>query len=216
MTKSWINALFAIGLLAAFPVMAQNPQAQQPSSQTLPAQEPAPQNPPVLEKPTEATPETEEKKPEAKAPEAQSPDTKSPDSTTPQAKTPGTKAPAAPTAKVVKKPSTGEGRTVEEIIARVNNEIITKSELDKARTTAEEDARQECANRCSSEQLQGAIEERQKYALRDLIDQSLLAQRGKDMGVNVETDVVKQLDQIRISNKLKDMDELEKPSPRRA
>ena len=43
---------------------------------------------------------------------------------------------------------------------------------------------------------------RQKYALRDLIDQSLLAQRGKDMGFSVETDVVKQLDQIRIQNKL--------------
>ena len=38
-----------------------------------------------------------------------------------------------------------------------------------------------------------------KTALRDLIDQSLLAQRGKDMGVSVETDVVKQLDQIRQS-----------------
>jgi len=57
--------------------------------------------------------------------------------------------------------------------------------------------------------LQVAVEDRQKFALRDLIDQSLLAQRGKDMGVNVEGDVVKQLDQIRIQNKLDSMEKLE-------
>ena len=53
------------------------------------------------------------------------------------------------------------------------------------------------------------MEDRQKFALRDLIDQSLLAQRGKDMSINVEGDVVKQLDQIRIQNKLDSMEKLE-------
>jgi len=99
---------------------------------------------------------------------------------------------------------------VEEIIARVNNEIITSSELEKAKTSAADEAQQDCNGRCTQEQLQVAIEDRQKTALRDLIDQSLLAQRGKDMGLNVEADVVKQLDQIRTQNKLKDMDDLEK------
>ena len=207
MTKSLLGTLFAIGVLAAWPVVAQNPPEGQPAPQNPPAQEPAPQNPPMLEKPGMAEPEPEEKKPDTKAPEPKSPDTKTPGATMPEAKVPETTTPAA---KVVKKPSTGEGRTVEEIIARVNNEIITKSELDKARNAAEEDARQECANRCTSEQLQAAIEDGQKYSLRNLIDQSLLSQRGKDMGVNVEADVVKQLDQIRISNKLPDMDALEK------
>ncbi len=108
------------------------------------------------------------------------------------------------------KASSDEGKVVEEIIARVNNEIITKSELDKARASAEEEARQDCTGRCTPEQLQVAIEDGQKNALRDLIDQSLLAQRGKDLGISVETDVVKQLDQIRIQNNLKDLDELEK------
>jgi len=108
------------------------------------------------------------------------------------------------------KPAKTEGRMVEEIVARVNNEIITSSELDKARASAEEDARQECAGKCNPEQLRAAIEDGQKTALRDLINQSLLEQRGKDLALSVETDVVKQLDQIRISNNLKDMDELEK------
>ena len=44
----------------------------------------------------------------------------------------------------------------------------------------------------------------------DLIDQSLLVQRGKDMGLNVETDVIKRLDPIRIQNNLSSMEDLEK------
>jgi len=101
-------------------------------------------------------------------------------------------------------------KTIEEIIARVNNEIITRSDLDKARASAEEDARQECQGKCTPEQLKTDIEDRQKNALRDLIDQSLLVQRGKDMGVNVEPEVIKRLDQIRIQNKMDSMEDLEK------
>ena len=102
------------------------------------------------------------------------------------------------------------GKTVEEIIARVNNEIITLSEYEKARQNAQDDAKQECQGRCTPEQLQADIEERRKNTLRELIDQSLLVQRGKDMGLNVEADVIKQLDQIRIQNKLESMEALEK------
>jgi peptidyl-prolyl cis-trans isomerase SurA len=101
-------------------------------------------------------------------------------------------------------------KTVEEIIARVNNEIITRSEFDKARQSAEEDAKAECQGRCTPEQLQTDIVDRQKNTLRDLIDQSLLVQRGKDMGVSVEADLIKQLDQIRTTNKLESMEALEK------
>src|SRR6266436_1894426 len=101
-------------------------------------------------------------------------------------------------------------RTVEEIIARVNNEIITRSELDKARLAAEEDARQECQGKCTPEQLRTDIDDRQKNTLRDLIDQSLLVQRGKDMGLNVEPDVIKKLDQLRQQNKIDSMEDLEK------
>ena len=102
------------------------------------------------------------------------------------------------------------GKTVEEIIARVNNEIITLTEYEKARQNAAEDAKQECQGRCTAEQLKNDIEERQKNSLRDLIDQSLLVQRGKDMGISVKADVIKQLDQIRTQNKLASIEELEK------
>jgi len=101
-------------------------------------------------------------------------------------KKPEAKKPAEP-----KKAEIVPSKTVEEIIARVNNEIITRSEFDKARAAAEEDAKQECQGKCTPEQLRTDIEDRQKNTLRDLIDQSLLVQRGKDMGVNVEPEVIK-------------------------
>ncbi|HKW61843.1 MAG TPA: peptidyl-prolyl cis-trans isomerase [Candidatus Acidoferrum sp.] len=102
------------------------------------------------------------------------------------------------------------GKTIEEIIARVNNEIITLSEYEKAKQTSEEDAKQECQGRCTPAQLQTAIEDGQKNTLRNLIDQSLLVQRGKDMGISVKPEVIKQLDQIRQQNKLASIDDLEK------
>jgi peptidyl-prolyl cis-trans isomerase SurA len=144
-------------------------------------------------------------------PQAQKPSLEAPQMAAPEPEQP--KKPATPPAKSAKpaKPALiGEGKVVEEIIARVNNQIITSSELEKARSAAVEEAQQECSGRCTPEQLQVAVEDRQKFALRDLIDQSLLAQRGKDMGVNVEGEVVKQLDQIRIQNKLSGPDDLEK------
>jgi peptidyl-prolyl cis-trans isomerase SurA len=151
-------------------------------AQEPPTPNPPAPNPPVMEKPQMAEPEPDEKKSDTPAPK-------------------GIKKPAAVST---------EGKVVEEIIARVNNEIITSSELDKAKASAADDAQQQCGGKCTQEQLHVAIEDSQKTALRDLIDQSLLSQRGKDMGISVETDVVKQLDQIRIQNHLKDMDELEK------
>jgi peptidyl-prolyl cis-trans isomerase SurA len=102
------------------------------------------------------------------------------------------------------------GKTVEEIIARVNNEIITRSEYERARLSAADDAKSECQNRCTPEQLQTDIEERQKHTLRDLVDQSLLVQRAKDMGVSVEPELIKRLDAIRTDNKLGSMEDLEK------
>ena len=121
-------------------------------------------------------------------------------------------APAAKKPAPVKKPpvSATEGKVIEEIVARVNNEVITRSELERSKVTAEEDAKADCQNRCTPEQLKQLTDDRQKNALRDLIDQSLLVQRAKDMSISVEPDVIKQLDQIRIENKLESLEALEK------
>ncbi|MGB2622429.1 MAG: peptidylprolyl isomerase [Candidatus Acidiferrum sp.] len=123
--------------------------------------------------------------------------------------TPTTAAKPARLPAVRRAPSNSEGKVVEEIVARVNNEIITRSELDHSRQTAEEDAKSDCQNRCTPDQLKSLIADNEKNALRNLIDQSLLVQRGKDMGLSVEPEVIKQLDEIRIENKLTSMEALE-------
>jgi peptidyl-prolyl cis-trans isomerase SurA len=128
----------------------------------------------------------------------------------PAAEEPAKEAKPKPAPAPAVKPSPNNGAVVEEIIARVNNEIITRTEYDKSLAQTEEETRQDCQGKCTPEQLQSELDARKKTTLRDLIDQSLLAQRGKDLGISVETDVVKQLDQIRIQNKLASMDELEK------
>jgi peptidyl-prolyl cis-trans isomerase SurA len=128
----------------------------------------------------------------------------------PQNKTsvaPTQKPPVAPAAK---RAEGANGKTVEEIIARVNNEIITRSDYERARASAEDEAKQECTGKCTPEQLQANTEDRQKNVLRELIDQSLLVQRGKDMGVSVEPQVIKKLDEIRIQNNIASMEDLEK------
>src|SRR5262245_32254589 len=128
----------------------------------------------------------------------------------PAAEGPAKEAKPKPVPSPAVKPSASSGAVVEEIIARVNNEIITRTEYDKSLAQTEEETRQDCQGKCTPEQLQSELDARKKTALRDLIDQSLLAQRGKDLGISVETDVVKQLDQIRVQNKLASMDDLEK------
>jgi len=101
-----------------------------------------------------------------------------------------------------------KGQVIEEIVARVNSEIITLSKYQTAEATLAEEAKQEC-NGCAPQKIQELINQHHGDLLRDLIDQSLLAQKGKDLGLNVEVDVVKRLDQIRQQYGWKDMDEME-------
>jgi peptidyl-prolyl cis-trans isomerase SurA len=97
---------------------------------------------------------------------------------------------------------------IEEIVARVNNEIITREDLDHARISLTNEIRDACAT-CTPQQIQDQIDAKDKDLLRDLIDQSLLVQRAKDDGVKVDAEVIKRLDAIRQQNKLASMDELD-------
>jgi peptidyl-prolyl cis-trans isomerase SurA len=98
---------------------------------------------------------------------------------------------------------------VEEIVARVNNEIVTREDLERARASVAGEAHEECRN-CTPDQVQALVATKEKNLLRDLIDQSLLVQRAKDSGINVDADVTKRLDAIRQQSKLPDMETLEK------
>jgi peptidyl-prolyl cis-trans isomerase SurA len=98
---------------------------------------------------------------------------------------------------------------VEEIVARVNNDVITREDLGHARASVDSEVEQECQN-CTPEQLREQLASKEKNLLRDLIDQSLLVQRAKDSNINVDGEVVKRLDAIRQQYKLPDMETLEK------
>jgi peptidyl-prolyl cis-trans isomerase SurA len=103
----------------------------------------------------------------------------------------------------------GKGKVVEEIIARVNNDIITLSDYEKAQAAMHQEIAQDCPT-CTPAQVDQTFQERRKNLLRDLIDQSLLVQRAKDMAISVETELVKRLDAIRQQNNLPSMEALEK------
>jgi peptidyl-prolyl cis-trans isomerase SurA len=94
---------------------------------------------------------------------------------------------------------------VEEIIARVNNEIITRSEYVRSRDQLKQEVQQQDPANADRD-----FTEKQRDVLRDLIDQQLLLQKGKDLGITGDTELVKRLDEMRKEMKLETMEELEK------
>ncbi len=106
-------------------------------------------------------------------------------------------------------PPESGARVVEDIVARVNNRIITLSDLEEARQALRQEVARACQS-CTPEQVEERIREEAKNLLRDLIDNSLLIQRGEDLGINVEPQVVNQLDAIRQRNNIPTMEEFER------
>jgi len=102
-------------------------------------------------------------------------------------------------------PALAAGQVVEEIIARVNNQIITRSEFARSKDQLRDEVKQQDPNNADK-----VYAEREKDVLRDLIDQQLLLEKGKDLGISADTDLIKQLDQMRKDMKLDSMEALEK------
>jgi len=94
---------------------------------------------------------------------------------------------------------------VDEIIARVNDQIVTRSEMEKAKATSLEELKQRYPS-----DWQTRTAKAQTDTLRDLIDQQLLLERGKELGITGETEVVKRLNQMRQQMGLASIDDLEK------
>jgi peptidyl-prolyl cis-trans isomerase SurA len=94
---------------------------------------------------------------------------------------------------------------IEEIVARVNNQIITRSEFQHGKEELRKEAQQQ--DPANADRL---IAEREKDVLRDLIDQQLLLEKGKDLGITADTEVIRKLDEMRKDMKLDSMEELEK------
>ncbi|HKM85147.1 MAG TPA: peptidylprolyl isomerase [Terriglobales bacterium] len=94
---------------------------------------------------------------------------------------------------------------VEEIIARINNEIVTRTEYIRSRDQLKQEVQQQ-----DPANADHAFAERQRDVLRDLIDQQLLLQKGKDLGITGDTELIKRLDEMRKQMNLESMEDLEK------
>jgi peptidyl-prolyl cis-trans isomerase SurA len=94
---------------------------------------------------------------------------------------------------------------VEEIVARVNNQIITRTEYQREREQLKQEAQQQDAPNADK-----LFTDREKDILRGLIDQELMLEKAKDLGITADTDLIKRLDEIRKQMNLESMDDLEK------
>ena len=79
---------------------------------------------------------------------------------------------------------------IEEIIARVNNQIITRTEYQRSKEQLKQEAQQQDPANADK-----SYAEREKDVLRDLIDQQLLLEKGKDLGITADTELIKKLDE---------------------
>ncbi len=94
---------------------------------------------------------------------------------------------------------------VDEIIARVNDWIITRADLQRGTQATQEELRQRFPG-----EWQARWSEAQKNVLRDLIDQKLLLEKGKQLGITGDTEVIKRLNELRQQMSLASIDDLEK------
>lgn len=90
---------------------------------------------------------------------------------------------------------------VEEIVCKVNGDIISRTELQKDRKDAEAALRRQGL---AGDRLKEAVDNAAKNLLRERIDQLLLVQKGKELDLKVDADVNKQLADIQLRAKIAD------------
>jgi peptidyl-prolyl cis-trans isomerase SurA len=98
---------------------------------------------------------------------------------------------------------TPNGTVVEDVVVHVNDQIISRSDVERAEQQLTLEDQQ--TNATAAE-----IADRQKNLLRDMIDKQLLLSRGKELSINADAEVIRRLDEIRKQNHLDTMEDLEK------
>jgi len=94
---------------------------------------------------------------------------------------------------------------VDEIIARVDQAIITRSDMERGKQTSQQELKERFAS-----DWEAKWNEQQKDVLRDLIDEQLLLGKGKQLGITGDTELIKRLDDLRKQMSLESMEDLEK------
>jgi len=95
---------------------------------------------------------------------------------------------------------------VEEIITKVNGDIITRSELARTRKQMEIELQ---ARGVKGDALTKTIQEREKDTLRDRIDQLLLVQKANLLSINVDSELSKYMADIQLQNKIADSEKFQ-------
>ena len=98
---------------------------------------------------------------------------------------------------------TPNGTVVEDVIARVNDQIITRSEYLRAEQQLLDESQQQGVSAAD-------FEDHRANLLRDMIDQQLLLSKGKELGITGDAETMRRLDDIRKQNHLDSMEALEK------
>lgn len=101
----------------------------------------------------------------------------------------------------------GAQQVVDRIVAQVNSDIITLSDLNRAMA----EARRELAARFSGAQLEAELKRIEEQVLEDLIQEKLLLQKATELGfgANVDIQVSAYIERIRKENNIKDTEEFE-------
>ena len=97
---------------------------------------------------------------------------------------------------------------IEQIAARVNGDIILKSEIDRELENMRGEMMQQPG--MDPTKLEREMAEQSKLVLRNLIDRTLLLQIAKEANLNADTDVEKTLEDLRVERKFATREELEK------
>ncbi len=102
--------------------------------------------------------------------------------------------------------SAAEITVIEEIVAKVNGEIITRGDIERTRKQMEATMREQGA---TGQRLQEAMAEADKNILRERIDQLLLQSKAKELNLNVDSEVAKQLADIQRKSGITDPDKFQ-------
>ena len=98
---------------------------------------------------------------------------------------------------------TPDVRVVEEIAAKVNGDIVTRGELEERRTKLTQYLR---TQGLTGAKLADTVKQQSADMLRDEIDSLLLVQKAKDLNIEVDADLNRQLAQMQVDSKITDTD----------
>jgi peptidyl-prolyl cis-trans isomerase SurA len=92
---------------------------------------------------------------------------------------------------------------VDQVVARVNGDIVSEDELQRFTRELMSELKQQNA---TPQQIQQEFDKRRKDILRDRIDELLLIQKGKELNINVDSDVSKYMANLQRQSGLTDTD----------